>query len=282
LFILAVIVFGVQIIIELAVRNFKPEIAETNWYSWAVTAISLVVIGFPIYFLVIKAVPDSPRGEIKRLKPSAFIVYFFICAAAMYITNFFSLIITFAISYLKGSSLINPASEAILNGNFIISLIYAALVAPVIEELIFRKLLLGKLRRFGDVPAILLSGLAFGLFHFNLMQFFYAAVLGFLFAYITIRTNTVIYSIILHMMVNFISTAITPLVTGNNLIGMMLITLWVFLSIALGTVFFILNIKKIRLEKAVPLMKKASFILNPGVLLFMVISLVFIAIATFS
>jgi membrane protease YdiL (CAAX protease family) len=280
LFVLAIVVNAVQVAISVAVNIIKPEIAETDWYTWAITAVSLVVIGLPVFYLIIRAVPDSPKGRIQKMTPVGFIGFFFVCASAMYITNFFSMIITFFISAIKGSSLINPASEAILNGNFVISLIYASIIAPITEELIFRKLLLDKLRRFGDIPAILMTGLAFGLFHFNLMQFFYAAVLGFLFAYITIRTNTVIYSIILHMMVNFISTAITPFVKEQNIIFGLLITFWVFLAIALGAVIFILNIKKIRLYKTQPLMRITDYILNPGVIAFLAISFVLIAAIT--
>jgi membrane protease YdiL (CAAX protease family) len=282
LFVLAIVVLGVQTLIEVLVTNFKPEMADTNWYVWAVTAVSLIVIGFPVYFLIIRTIPNSPKGETVRLKPSRFIVIFFICTAAMYITNFISIIITLAIALVKGEELINPAAEAILNGNFVVSLIYAALIAPVFEELIFRKLLLDKLRRFGDVPAILMTGIAFGLFHLNLSQFFYATVLGFIFAYVVIRTNNIIYSIILHMMINFISTAITPLVTNQNMIGMMLIGVWVMVSITIGAVFFVVNIRNIRLEKKPPVMKASDFILNPGVILYILVCLVMITIITVS
>jgi membrane protease YdiL (CAAX protease family) len=198
----------------------------------------------------------------------------------MYITNFFSVILTLGIAFIKGEELINPVAEAILNGNFIITLIYAAVVAPIFEELIFRKLLLDKLRRFGDLPAILMTGIAFGLFHMNLSQFFYAAVLGFIFAYVVIRTNTVIYSILLHMMINFIATVMTPFATEENLIAIAIIFLWMIISITIGVVLFILNVKKIKLEKAAPLMKKSDYFFNVGTILYTLICFVVIVIYT--
>jgi membrane protease YdiL (CAAX protease family) len=282
LFVLAIVVLGVQTLIEILVSTFKPELADTDWYVWAVTAVSMVVTGFPVYFLVIRGIPDSPKGKVVRLKPSGFFVIFFICTAAMYITNFISVLITFAIALVKGEELINPAAEAILGGNYVITLLYAAVAGPIFEELIFRKLLLDKLRRFGDVPAILMTGIAFGLFHLNLSQFFYATVLGFIFAYVVIRTNTVIYSIILHMMINFISTAITPLVTTQNIVGIMLVGMWVLVSITIGAVFFILSIKKIRLEKQATMMKGSDYFLNTGTVLYTLVCLVMIVIITIS
>ena len=88
LFALATIVLGVQTLIEALVMNYMPEIAETDWYVWVLTAVSLVVIGFPIYSLIINRIPDSPKGEVIKLKPGRFFTIFFIGVAAMYITNF--------------------------------------------------------------------------------------------------------------------------------------------------------------------------------------------------
>lgn len=279
-FILATVVFLAQNAIFILVNRLKPEIAEADWYVWALTAVSLIGIGFPVYYLIMRTIPDSPKKGINKMKPSEFIVFFFICTAAMYITNFLTQFITIFISIIKGGELVNPAAEAIMNQNYIISLIYAAVLAPLIEEIIFRKILLNKLRRFGDIPAILMTGLAFGLFHFNLMQFFYAAVLGFLFAYITIRTNTIRYSIILHMMINSVGTIFVPFVKDMNLFVMMMITAWVFTAVTIGVVFFILNIRKIRLEKAEQPVRAKAFILNLGVILFIIISIALFIVNT--
>ena len=106
------------------------------------------------------------------------------------------------ISNIKGEELSNTLEDFVLNGNMMITMFYGILIAPIMEELIFRKILLDKLRRFGDKPAILMTGVAFGLFHMNLPQFDYASVLGFLFAYLTIRKNTIRYAVILHMIIN--------------------------------------------------------------------------------
>ena len=280
LFILAVVVIGVQTVIDILVMDFMPEIADYDWYIWAVTALSLILIGYPVYYFILKKIPDTPKGMPVKMKPSRFVVVFFISVAAMYITNFIGSLLTIWIAFIKGKPLISPATDAILNSSFIYSLIYAAVLAPVFEELIFRKLLLDKLRRFGDLPAILMTGIAFGLFHMNLTQIFYATVLGFIFAYITIQTNTVRYSILLHMMINFIATIMSPLVSQGNIAGILLIYVWVMIALTLGIVFFILNYRKIKLEKRIPVMKLSSYFLNTGTLLYGLVCIVMIVIAT--
>ncbi len=281
LFIFILAILGSQTVIEVLTYLLVPSVAETNWYIWVVTAITIVGIGFPIYYFLMKRIPNTPRKEVIKLRPKEFITLFFICAAFMYVTNILSTILTVMIAFLKGDTeLLNPAAEAILNSNFIVSLIYASIVAPIIEELIFRKILLDKLRRFGDIPAILMTGIAFGLFHMNLSQFFYASVLGFIFAYITIKTNTVKYAIILHMMINFISTAISPIVLNENLLGIVLINIWMYGSITVGTILFFINMKKIKFEKAALPVKKSYFILNTGTILYILVCLVMITLVT--
>lgn len=281
-FMLAAVVLVVQLAIKKLVDHFSPEIAQTDWYVWALTAVSLVGIGFPIYCLVMRTIPDSPKKDINKVKPSAFIVYFFICAAAMYISSFLTAFITMGISIIKGDELINPAAEAITNGNYIVTLIYVAIVAPIVEEMIFRKFMLNKLRRFGDLPAILVTGLAFGLFHFNFAQFFYAAVLGFLFAYITIRSNTIRYSVLLHMLINFIGIITSFFVKNMTRISLILFVCWLLTALSLGIIFFILNIKKVRFERTQQAVKASAFILNPGSILFIVLSIVLFMFNTFA
>jgi len=97
---------------------------------------------------------------------------------------------------------------------FIIAIFTILVAAPVLEELLFRGFLLNFLRRyFGRVAAIILSSLAFALFHFSFSQslgnfplvgslFTLALFLG----YIYERQGSLFASIALHMTFNIIST----------------------------------------------------------------------------
>ena len=71
-------------------------------------------------------------------------------------------------------------------------------VAPLAEEYLFRDLLLKPLRRFHDLAAAVTSGLIFGLYHGNFDQFAYAALLGFFYAVIVVRANSIRPTVILH------------------------------------------------------------------------------------
>lgn len=71
-------------------------------------------------------------------------------------------------------------------------------VAPLAEEYLFRDLLLKPLRRFHDLAAAVTSGLIFGLYHGNFDQFAYAALLGFFYAVIAARSDSIRPTVFLH------------------------------------------------------------------------------------
>lgn len=111
------------------------------------------------------------------------------------------------------------------------------IVAPVAEEFIFRRLLLDRIRIFGDRATILIGGAAFGLFHGNLNQTFYAFALGAVFSAIILMTNRLRYTIAIHMFINGISVLTTFCQT--DLLKYLLMTLVVFCVVFSIILFFV-------------------------------------------
>ena len=81
------------------------------------------------------------------------------------------------------------------------------IVAPIFEELIFRKFVLDRVGHLGEGIAVLSSALIFGLAHQNAGQFFLAFFLGLLFAKIYLRTGRILYTMLLHFLINLTATA---------------------------------------------------------------------------
>ncbi|RAK70720.1 hypothetical protein DLM85_01910 [Hymenobacter edaphi] len=75
--------------------------------------------------------------------------------------------------------------------------------APVLEELLFRGVLLpGLLRNYGPARAILQSGLVFGVFHLNPAQALSAGLLGLLLGWVYWRTDSLLACMWLHFLNN--------------------------------------------------------------------------------
>lgn len=158
-----------------------------------------------------------PKGRAPGLKLSAraFLRTFVFCLGTMYAFSMFTGVLTTLVELVTGTStgdLLESMSDALPLPFFAV---LSCVVAPVLEELVYRKLLLDRLRPFGDVAAIGISGVAFGLFHVNLYQFFYAAALGMVLAAVVVKTGKLWHSILLHAMINTYSTLIDAL-SGLN------------------------------------------------------------------
>lgn len=80
----------------------------------------------------------------------------------------------------------------------ILSLIIVGLIPPIVEELVFRGVILSSLSRFSKSGTLILSGLLFALFHQNPAQTIYQFITGVIFALIVLKSGSILPSIIMH------------------------------------------------------------------------------------
>lgn len=85
----------------------------------------------------------------------------------------------------------------------IIFVLYLGVMAPVVEEFIFRGFIGYRLERYGKVFTILFTALIFSLFHANITQEVFTFMAGIVFAYVAIEYGFQ-WAVVVHMMNNFI------------------------------------------------------------------------------
>jgi membrane protease YdiL (CAAX protease family) len=96
--------------------------------------------------------------------------------------------------------------------------LYAIIFAPILEELLFRGIILGSLSRYNRTFAIIISSVAFGLTHGNIQQACYAVIAGIVFAAIDLRYNSIIPSMIVHSFVNIVGMIASLLIKETGYI----------------------------------------------------------------
>lgn len=102
------------------------------------------------------------------------------------------------------------ASDAFYGSTLWIELLGSAIVTPVLEELLHRGVVFGRLRRRMDMwPAVIVSALVFAVLHFNIVQFIYAFILGIVFALFVEKTGKLYPAIIAHIVANGIAVVRT-------------------------------------------------------------------------
>lgn len=91
----------------------------------------------------------------------------------------------------------------------LIMMIYSVCLAPISEELIFRGVTMRIARRaFPFWAANLIQAVLFGIFHMNMLQGIYAAVLGLFLGYVCEKGGSIYLAIIFHFLFNLWGTTV--------------------------------------------------------------------------
>lgn len=98
------------------------------------------------------------------------------------------------------------ASNAFYGSTLWLELLGSALITPLLEELLHRGVVYGRLRRqISAVPAIVISALIFAMLHFNVVQFTYAFFLGLVLAVFVEKAGHIYPAVFAHIVANGIA-----------------------------------------------------------------------------
>ena len=302
----ALIIIGVQVAVSMLVLAFAPSLLDNPNLSLLVSMLPTYTIAFPLTSLLIHQVPGVQMKK-HNMKPTQLLGAFAISYALMYLSNLAGQFFTNIIGIIKGSPVDDAIADLVSELNPLTAFFVMVLLAPALEEWIFRKLLVDRIIRYGEGTAIFLSGLMFGLFHGNLNQFVYTFLVGAFWACIYVKTGRLRYTIYLHMALNFMGSvgslffldAISTLEGGFSamngfhfLLGMLLplaivipYLIVVFGLVISGIVLLVTNWKRFRLipaELFIPKEKRFSVIfLNAGMILYVLFWIIQIVLQLF-
>ena len=198
-----IVIFAVNLIVEALIQLMRPEWMGNGNISLMISVLPMYLIGMPVLILLVRTVPKE-TVERHSIKPGSFAVAAIMCLAIVYITNFAGNLITALIGVLKGGAVQNQILNATQSASMWTIMLYMVICAPVIEEFVFRKLIVDRTVRYGQGAAVVMSGFMFGIFHGNLNQFVYAFTLGMFLAFLYVKTGNIKITIALHMMINFV------------------------------------------------------------------------------
>lgn len=210
----ALLMLGCQ---ALAMMGSRLMIAfiQSEWFQWVITDAANYGLGLPVLLLILRPVPMPPAGPRRRVTAKQFGALVLVSYAVVYAGNLIGLGVNAAITALRGQQAGEPLQDMVAGTNPWIIFLFGVLLAPVMEEWVFRKLLLRRLAPWGEPVAIFGSALLFGLFHGNLGQFFYAFAVGAVFAYVALRTVGIRYTIALHFLVNLLGMTVAQAVESS-------------------------------------------------------------------
>lgn len=198
---------------------------------YLLTLVGYYIIALPLAFRVCRIMPAPPMTQ-RSLTPRLIGRWFVIGIALMWIGSLVGTALNDLVYRIAGLQPVDMVTETFDMLPLSVVLLGACILGPVCEELLFRGLLAGRLARYGQKPAALVSALLFGLYHANVSQFFYAFALGLLLAYAYFYTGSLKAPILLHMLFNFYGSAVVLLLPESGILPVLYLTSWPVLTVA--------------------------------------------------
>ena len=179
----------------------------------------LDVITMPLFLLILSKVFGKKTYVINKHKKTNKKIIFQMALVVLSFRLIFDSLIGPILNLIPmDQSLVDTAEEM---SNFILLMLIAiSIVAPIIEEFIFRGIILnGLLNKYSPSKSILISSLLFAAIHGNIHQGVNTFLLAVIFGYIFYKTRSIYLTILLHF---FNNTIIFFLIEPTTTIGMVL------------------------------------------------------------
>lgn len=200
----------VQIVLGLILDAVAPAGMEnSSWGLWLVTFAPMYLVGVPLGLLIMRRAPSLPL-EKESLSLGRYVGIILISIFMMYAGNLLGMAIQSLVEKLVGFVPGNPLDEYVSGDSVVLQILFMVILAPLIEEFIFRKTLIDRMHPYGEKLAVVTTAAMFGLFHGNLSQMFYAFTLGLVFGYVYLRTGKLRYTVGLHMLINLLGGVVGP------------------------------------------------------------------------
>ena len=179
----------------------------------AISHITIFLIPAIIYTIVTKSNPKELfRLNILPLKDLLIVIIIaFMCQPIMTACS--------SISLLFFKNEIGNFMYEVSDTSVIILTLVIAIMPAITEEVTLRGVVLSGYNNKSKMKAAIMVGLLFGIFHLDAQQFLYAAVMGFIVAYVVRVTNSIFSSMIIHFLINGSSLALQQImikIMGNS------------------------------------------------------------------
>ena len=156
------------------------------------------------------------REILRKEKPmhwKTFLCFLIFCMGAQMANSLWITLLELMLMPFGGS--VMPILESVAGSSDTFSMfLYASVLAPIWEELLFRGYILGSLRPYGKRFAIWISAILFGLFHGNLLQTPYALLMGLVLGYAAAEYS-LIWAVPLHMFNNLVLADLLARLTAS-------------------------------------------------------------------
>ena len=183
---------------------------ETGSYNLVIVVSQVTLILPAVIYMAWKRMNIAEAIRFKGIRISnivLLVIFAYLISPLMQLINGLSMI------YVKNSTAA-IMTEVTEENSIFLSLFLIAFIPAVFEEMVYRGLIYNTYRKETVVGGVLLSGFLFGIMHGNINQFSYAFVMGLIFALVIEATDSILSTMIIHLVINgssFIMLYVAPM-----------------------------------------------------------------------
>lgn len=177
--------------------------------------------------------------------------------------------------FLTGIGANVPQSLVIVTNikEFILFTFLVGILPPIFEEVFFRGVLLGSLKKSHLLLSSTVVALCFAFYHASLVQLFYQLIYGFVLSVLTIKSGSVIPSIISHFINNFLILVLTYFFGIENAVTEIYLII-IGVALLIGSVVFLLFYKQDKKKKTNESVTPFIAFASAGIILCLIIAVV--------
>lgn len=152
-----------------------------------------------------------------------------------------------SIIYLIYSSLLGAGGVTIPEPDFnlpanntfmlVLFLSYVCVIGPILEEVIFRGIILKTMQKYGNFTAVITTSILFAMFHLNLVQFAQPILIGIILGFVTIKSDSIIPAIFIHIFNNSIVFFMSELLANQNTVTLIISMIYTFGGVIMLIIF---------------------------------------------
>lgn len=197
------LVLIIMIVAQFFLSFFLPIDQEaTSNYYWRLFLLEFFIIGLPplIYMLWSKMkIKDVARFN--SMKPVEIILVLALAFTGYWVIIPINLAWYWVVSHI-GTPIGQDLPAISSNVDFMAASLAIGLVPALVEEFLFRGLVLRGYEKFGSKKAVILTGIMFGVLHLQLMSIPSIILLGIMISFVVYRTNSIWAGVIYHFVHN--------------------------------------------------------------------------------
>ncbi|MBP3272852.1 MAG: CPBP family intramembrane metalloprotease [Ruminococcus sp.] len=190
-------------------REEQAELIDSTAFSMAAN-LSIVSASAVTLLIVARLFMKIKLGDMLRPFKGAAKTGFVWAPLALTLNLLSGIIVGMVVSMFEQSGMSVPEPDFSISdpskAALIIQFAYVCLIGPVIEEIVYRGLIIKLISPYGKGLAVFISALIFGIMHGNISQAITAFAGGILFAMVAVRYNSIVPTIIIHIFNNTVSS----------------------------------------------------------------------------